>query len=136
MLRLIAHTALRFVDCVVFFNSEIVPFVGTELFHTINKTSRHVFSVAGAVPFHWDTRVPASEHRAESNQHCYLQPDALHKQTMRRPHILHRREEHSDGEGACLVSYKFSHNSSAHFTTFCRNIHFNITLQSQPVLIR
>jgi len=113
VLRLIPHTTQRFVDWIVFLTVKLcLLWVGTELFHTSHKTSRHVFSVAGAVPFHWHTRVPASEHRAESNQYCYLQTRALHKQTVCRPHILHRREEHPDGEGACLVSYNISHNNS------------------------
>ena len=113
MLRLIQHTAQRFVDWIVFLTVKLcLLWIGTELFHTIHKTSRHVFSFAGNVPVHWHKRVPASEHRAESNQYCYLQTRALHKQTVRRHHILHRREEHPDGEGTCLVSYNISHNNS------------------------
>ena len=113
VLRLIPHTTQRFVDWIVFLTVKLcLLWVWTELFHTIRKTSRHVFSVAGAVPFHWPTRIPASELRAESNQYCYLQTRTHHKQTVRRHHILHRREEHTDGEGACLVSYNISYKNS------------------------
>ena len=56
----------------------------------------------GAVPLRRHTRVPAAEHRAQSDQRRCLQAHAVHQHTVRRPHILHRRGEYSDGEGACL----------------------------------